>query len=85
MYKCNKCDGSRKLAAFSHSLNDGTVKQIQCSKCLGSGELDWIEYIIGKRKPKYLSCDCNIIFVIDRQIMEELYKKVKYKYFGEGV
>lgn len=36
---CDKCNG------------DGFILDLLCSKCIGTGELDWIENIFGK--PKY--------------------------------
>ena len=56
MYKCNKCNGTGKSELSSHGSSN---IETECTKCLGAGELDWIEYIIGKRKPKYFYVDWN--------------------------
>lgn len=39
MYKCWKCKGS------------GFVASTICRACLGDGELDWIENVVGKGRP----------------------------------
>jgi len=43
--KCDQCNGTGvTLYRISNSHHNGT-----CSKCYGSGKLDWIEVVVGKK------------------------------------
>jgi len=64
-YKCDKCDGKgyiedtiqiETIEIFNFDqkiLFPGNSKAESCPKCLGVGELDWVEYIKGKKRNKY--------------------------------
>jgi len=61
-YKCDKCDGTgiEQQYICNCDREEGTpliepCRNHKCPKCLGAGELDWIENIKGKRKPKHLT------------------------------
>jgi len=41
-YKCSKCNGEGKLS-----------DKVYCEKCLGTGIVDWVEQVTGKRIPIY--------------------------------
>jgi hypothetical protein len=42
---CSKCSGKGYLKKVGKVIPT-------CSKCFGSGKLDWIENIVGKRRPR---------------------------------
>ena len=47
--QCDKCNGTGKIwneSDYPHGLRYMTM----CDKCLGDGQLDWIERAVGKRK-----------------------------------
>jgi len=45
---CDRCNGS----CYEPGPPYGHRYHVVCNKCLGHGKLDWIERVIGKRKPK---------------------------------
>ena len=42
---CDKCGGTG-------SIDAGVYIATTCKKCDGKGKLDWLEFILGKKKPK---------------------------------
>jgi len=56
-YKCNLCNGKGKIPAEKNpECLIGIVGQLTtCPKCHGSKKLDWIENVIGKKKPVMFS------------------------------
>ena len=47
---CSKCEG----VGYTDKIksNNAIIFKNKCSKCLGTGKLDWIENVVGK-KPMY--------------------------------
>jgi len=45
---CDKCKGTGYEPG--QNLNSGILEI--CGKCLGHGKLDWIERVVGKKRPK---------------------------------
>ena len=70
---CYRCNGK------TSTLLDKYGKRITCPKCYGEGKLDWIENVIGKRKPTRSILDDIADHLaeelekdIDKQIMKEI-------------
>ncbi len=55
--KCDKCKGKGKIPAKDHPRvyisTEGSL--FECPKCFGTGKLDWVENIVGKRKDENIS------------------------------
>jgi len=49
-FKCNYCNGTGYI--FTEPDKSRNSYKRNCPKCYGAGTLDWIEIIVGKRKPK---------------------------------
>lgn len=52
---CKKCLGTGIIKTLFESTNknsEGSSYKLRCEYCLGTGKLDWIENIVGKKKPK---------------------------------
>ncbi len=52
-FVCSECNGrcvteQAYIFVFEGSIMEGT-RMIDCPKCLGDGEVDWIENIVGKK------------------------------------
>jgi DnaJ-class molecular chaperone len=47
---CPKCNGKGRVLKDNRKNTTFTRSTLECNKCLGSGKLDWIEEIVGKRK-----------------------------------
>jgi len=45
---CPKCHGRKFVGVFRHH-EYGTIKKL-CSKCLGHGEVDWVQAIFGVKE-----------------------------------
>jgi len=59
---CSKCNGKRQIKTDKPPWWRLNFKELEiCSKCWGDGKLDWIENVIGKKKP-YLgySSGCSV-------------------------
>ena len=55
---CNKCGGTGKSDNSIYSTSeDNNIRIPLCDKCLGDGELDWLEYILGKKKDEFIFGD----------------------------
>jgi len=52
---CGKCNGRRRIATDKPKWWVIRFKEVEdlCPKCFGDGKLDWIENVIGKKKPYY--------------------------------
>jgi len=49
-YKCGECDGKGKLSPYNPKISP---YGIICSRCRGTGWVDWVENILnGKKKMK---------------------------------
>jgi len=49
---CDKCKGSglvTRSRSKRNNIHGSTVNTLVCSKCLGSGKLDWLEKAVGKK------------------------------------
>lgn len=88
MNKCKFCNGKgyyeeefKKHEGFIALL---TVFDIICRKCYGTGELDWIEEITGKRIPiaKRIISQARILEELKKRIENE--HKQKLQTFYEG-
>jgi hypothetical protein len=51
IYSCNLCDGKGRVPV---PQNDVT-----CPKCKGTGKLDWVENVVGKKDPSSLTFTTN--------------------------
>jgi excinuclease UvrABC ATPase subunit len=86
LFPCNKCNGEGKFLVPGKQIDEHTYMAVYkiCEKCHGTGELDWIEEIRGKR----LSIAKRILS--QHKILEELKKRVanehqqKLQAFYEG-
>ena len=47
---CNRCNGSGKYPSSNNSST--CIDSYKCFKCHGTGKLDWIENIVGKKFSK---------------------------------
>ena len=45
--KCDQCNGT------GYDLKINMTKYLNCLKCQGTGKLDWIEAVVGKRNSVY--------------------------------
>jgi hypothetical protein len=80
---CPECNGSGNNIFEQSDLWNAIS---QCSKCLGSGKLDWIERIVGKPR-NWIEIDLsqeilrelseNLAAEIDRQILETVHKEAE--------
>jgi len=61
---CNKCNGQKY-----YESSDGKFKQ-RCPKCLGNGELDWVESVLGAKES-----DLEKEFEKRRKIQEEKWEQ----------
>jgi DnaJ-class molecular chaperone len=52
--KCDKCNGE---GFGDWEIKDNYKVRIACRKCFGSGEIDWLENIIGKEPPGNLKIE----------------------------
>jgi len=59
---CPKCNGN--MVYYFQNISEikfgktiqkvpGKIEAVNCSKCFGSGKLDWVEVIVGKRYDPY--------------------------------
>jgi len=48
---CDQCQGSGKVPVSKHNGITVIESLKQCPKCVGTGKVDWIENVVGKRKP----------------------------------
>lgn len=49
---CDKCEG-KGGNAYNHPSDDLTKPEwVRCQKCQGTGKVDWIENIVGKKPPE---------------------------------
>ena len=83
-YKCKLCKGKGKIPAEKNpECIIGIVGQLTtCPECQGTGKLDWIENVIGKKKPVMFqfgtdsSASVSCQHEIDSKIIEEIAGKL---------
>lgn len=57
---CNDCNGCGEINIFE---DDEDIHYENCSKCKGTGKLDWIEVVVGKRKAMFkIDYDINSLY-----------------------
>ena len=68
LFKCKKCKGT----------GFGVVSQVTCSNCDGTGYVDWIENIVGKKQPELLTAEWEhkIIEEFSKNLAEDIDKKI---------
>ena len=54
--ECDNCNGNgatKRKVECGHCRGTGKVEaSIWCRKCQGEGKMDWVEFILGGKKPK---------------------------------
>ena len=58
---CSQCNGKRRIKTDKPSWWVVRFKAVEslCPKCWGDGKMDWIENVIGKKRPYYHSSCCS--------------------------
>ena len=67
---CPKCKGKRENNQYTTPYKNHI--EICCRKCYGNGKLDWIEQIVGVKKPKRI----EILDEFTKLAAEQLVKKI---------
>jgi len=88
-YICSKCKGKRKIPIEEdHTRLIGIIgTKVTCPTCHGTGKLDWIEKIVGKKQPRNISLKLlmqdmakeaaqRLVEDIDKEFLDSILKEI---------